>query len=1022
MVTTTLPAPEIIQTLVKRFSDNIKFYKSTRYNEAQLRQEFLDPFFEALGWDVYNKKNFAPLYREVDVERSISFQSTHTAKTPDYTFRLGEDPKFFVEAKRPSENLQTSSDFAFQLKAYAWNKHLPLSILTDFEEFLVFNCRRSPQKTDRPDIDCVMKLTFTDYLDKWDELVSIFSPESIRKGAFDKYAEDNISKKGVIEVDDLFLADISTWRELLARNIALRNMDSIDESGLNYAIQMTIDRIIFLRICEDRGIEPFNQLREITEKPGIYQNLNDLFKRAELKYNSGLFSFKNHKHATVHQDDFTPTLAIDDKALKEIIIHLYYPKRNYNFKAIPVEILGQVYEQFLGKVIRLTPGHMAKIEDKPEVRKAGGVYYTPKYIVDYIVANTVGKLLEVKTPEEVSHLRIVDPACGSGSFLLGAFQYLINWHEDWYFNHDPEKWSRGKEPTLAPVDGGGYRISTPEKKRILINNIYGVDIDAQAVEVTKLSLLLKVLEEESGQLSLGFEHALPDLGNNIQCGNSLIGSDYFDGQLVWDEKEREHVNPFDWHKAFPDVFRQGGFDAVIGNPPYVRIQTMKEWAPQEVVFYNRSFKSAGIGNYDLYGLFLEKGHSILNKDGCLSFIIGSKWLRANYADNLRNLIGKTVVEIIDFSYNQVFENAFVNTCIIKIAKNEQNNFDYIEIPRILNLNFVVNELQKRKFPENVQPLSLENRLLRSSPWQFVTPSIRELINKITKNQPALEEISSRIYQGIKTGSDKVFLVDVKANTNEEVNIFSNEMKREFTIEKGLLRPLFRGSQIKRYHMINENRAIIFPYISRTLIPEKELKKNYPRTYNYMLDNKLKLESRENGGLKGKNWYGYSRNQALDIMEYPKILTPDLSRSVAFAYDEKGEVFFPGGAAGGYGIILKENWNYFYTLGILNSSLIDFYIKQYSTQMESGFFSFEARFIRSVPIHKIDFTAPDEVKQHNRMISLVEHMLELHKRTPQTPHEKERLEREIASTDAQIDRLVYDLYGLTADEIKVVEGG
>ncbi|MDZ4158361.1 MAG: DNA methyltransferase, partial [Anaerolineaceae bacterium] len=292
---------------------------------------------------------------------------------------------------------------------------------------------------------------------------------------------------------------------------------------------------------------------------GIYSQLVELFQRADVKYNSGLFHFSAEKGQITPADTFTPGLKIDDKALKGIINSIYYPCP-YIFKEIPVEILGQVYEQFLGKVIRLTAGRQAKVEEKPEVRKAGGVYYTPKYIVDYIVQNTVGKLLEGKTPQEAAKLKIVDPACGSGSFLLGAYQHLLDWHVKWYMENEPEKWARGKNPALMQTMGGGWKLTTAKKKEILVNNIHGVDIDAQAVEVTKLSLLLKVLEEESGQLSLGFERVLPDLGKNIQCGNSLIGEDYFAGRLVVDEEERRRVNPFEWQSAFPQVFKSQSRD------------------------------------------------------------------------------------------------------------------------------------------------------------------------------------------------------------------------------------------------------------------------------------------------------------------------------------------------------------------------------------------------------------------------------------------------------------------------------
>jgi len=271
-----------------------------------------------------------------------------------------------------------------------------------------------------------------------------------------------------------------------------------------------------------------------------YQRLCQLFQDADDRYNSGLFHFREEKDRTSSPDDLTLDIAIDDKTLKDIFTNLYYPDSPYEFSVLPADILGQVYEQFLGKVIRLTPGHRAVVEEKPEVKKAGGVYYTPTYIVDYIVKQTVGKLVEDKKPGPrgtVSKLKILDPACGSGSFLIGAYQYLLDWHRDQYITDDPEKWAKGRKPCLYQGPGGDWRLTTDERKRILINNIYGVDIDAQAVEVTKLSLLLKVLEDESSEtigktLELFQERALPDLGSNIKCGNSLIGPDFYEGQQI----------------------------------------------------------------------------------------------------------------------------------------------------------------------------------------------------------------------------------------------------------------------------------------------------------------------------------------------------------------------------------------------------------------------------------------------------------------------------------------------------------
>jgi type I restriction-modification system DNA methylase subunit len=243
----------------------------------------------------------------------------------------------------------------------------------------------------------------------------------------------------------------------------------------------------------------YGRLQALLNGEHTYRRLYQLFREADQRYNSGLFYFQKEKDRVESPDDLTPELEIDDAVYKRIIRRLYYPDSPYEFSVLPADILGQVYEQFLGKVIRLTEGHQAKVEDKPEVKKAGGVYYTPTYIVDYIVKNTVGKLLENKTPKQVAKLRILDPACGSGSFLIGAYQYLLDWHRDWYSDNDPKKWASGRNPAIYQGPGGEWKLTTTERKRILLQNIYGVDIDAQAVEVTKLSLLLKVLEGESEQ-------------------------------------------------------------------------------------------------------------------------------------------------------------------------------------------------------------------------------------------------------------------------------------------------------------------------------------------------------------------------------------------------------------------------------------------------------------------------------------------------------------------------------------------
>ena len=409
-----MSAPAKIIQLVNQFKENYNQYKLSSFNEENLKIEFLNPFFEELGWDIQNKKGFSQQYKDVVFEDSIKVG--HSTLAPDYSFRYGGVRKFFVEAKKPSENIDFNAKYSYQLRRYAWSAKLPISILTDFEEFAVYNTRIKPNENDKPSIARIFYYRYTEYIDKWDEIYSIFSKEAIPKGAFDRFADDDKLKRGTSEVDEEFLKEIEGWRSVLALNLALRNKD-LTKRQLNDSVQKTIDRLIFLRICEDRGIENYGLLQSKQNVKDVYSHLKQLFLIADDKYNSGLFNFSYEKNRT-EPDELTLNLNVDDKVLKDIIKRLYPPTSPYAFSVIPIEILGQVYERFLGNIIDLKPNHKAIVELKPEVRKAGGVYYTPQYIVNYIVENSVCILLANKTAEDAKKLKILDPACGSGSFLI----------------------------------------------------------------------------------------------------------------------------------------------------------------------------------------------------------------------------------------------------------------------------------------------------------------------------------------------------------------------------------------------------------------------------------------------------------------------------------------------------------------------------------------------------------------------------------------------------------------------------
>ncbi len=757
--------PGKITELIDLFDRNIDAYKSGHYNETQVRHEFIDPLFMTLGWDVNNEKGNAEAYKDVIHEDSIKVGGI--PKAPDYCFRIGGVRKFFLEAKKPSVYIKEEPHPAYQLRRYAWSAKLPLSILTDFEEFAVYDCRIKPEKTDKASTARILYLTYKEYHERWNDIASIFSHEAILKGFFDKFIESTKAKRGTAEVDKAFLKEIESWREILAKNIAIRN-PRLSRRELNFAVQITIDRIIFLRICEDRGIEDYGRLMSLLNGSQVYKRLCELFYQADEMYNSGLFHFRAEKDYQEPPDELTLSLVIDDKPITNIIKNLYYPDSPYEFSVLPADILGQVYEQFLGKVIRLTQEHRAVVDDKPEVKKAGGVYYTPTYIVDYIVKNTVGKLLEDRTPTQVQKLKILDPACGSGSFLIGAYQYLLDWHREWYENNEPEKWAKSRKPRLCSGSGGDWRLTTDERKRILLNNIYGVDIDTQAVEVTKLSLLLKVLEGENQQtLNLQYklfhERVLPNLSSNIKCGNSLIGPDFYEGKQIdlFDEEERYRINVFDWDTEFPEIMKAGGFDAVIGNPPYIEIQRLNNIYPEECKYIKNNYTTAKDKNIDIYIPFLQKASELLTEEGVLGFICPNRFFTSNYGNNLRKyLINYNIYNIVNFRHYFVFKDADVYTTLFFVKKSNQiSEIPYMEFRGLYKTQ---NKIAERSLNEEINTYtvkdSIDSVFKYEREWLLMANYEKEIFEKIYENKNFLSDLYKEFFVGIQTSKDDVFIL------------------------------------------------------------------------------------------------------------------------------------------------------------------------------------------------------------------------------------------------------------------------
>ena len=858
---------EELAALVARFAKDVRGYTGPDYSEARLRDDFLNPLFAALGWDISNRAGLIQSKREVEIESRTRVGSSR--KRADYLFRTDGRDRFVCEAKKPREELGKAH--IFQAKRYAWNKDLPFAVLTDFEEMKFFIVGSRPN-SEEPAVGELKSLHYTDYEANarylWDHL----SRESVGSGFIDRLI-DELPKKAAgkgrarqgylikpdrnraLDVD--FLNFLDEARRELASSLFKHNDRELllADGTLNAATQKILDRILFLRICEDRDIDTGARLQSLVETwekstaralperrslireepasrgpqpPGesLYRVLVNHFRVLDRRPASRVPFFNGQ----LFKKDPSEDLEVGDDFLVNFIGDLSDENSPYLFNAIPVEILGSVYERFLGKVVRLQ-GRGVTVEEKPEVRKAGGVYYTPRYIVDYIVEQTVGKLLdEAATAEDwktfttrSEALRFLDPACGSGSFLIRVFERTCeHWEarltrelparED---KEDRAAWEKKhRQRCWVDRETNAVHLTVDLKRRILTSNIYGVDLDAGAVEVTQLSLYLKMLEGENSTTLQRQRDLLPDeaevallppLQDNIKHGNSLIASDF---SMVPEDLVRVHA--FDWPVQFREVVKAGGFDAVVGNPPYIRIQGF----PEDQITYFGNRYHAATGNYDIYVNFIERGFMLLSELGRFGTIVPNKFFRTDYGMGLRKLLGEqsAVYKIVDFGSEQVFE-ATTYTCLLFLCRAGHGVFDFA---------------MSKASEEDLKALTCEKRpssSLVGSTWTFASETEANLLQKLRARGVRLLDLPADMSRGSSTGDDEVFVVDANAHGLEEDT---------------LRMPLF-ASDFSRYHFAPQDKwRVIFPYVRSDggfrLMKSAELHASSPNTFLHLQAN------------------------------------------------------------------------------------------------------------------------------------------------------------------------------------------
>ena len=983
---------DILHELVRKYEQNRDYYLTPRFNETMLRSEFLDPLFELLGWDIKNSAGKRTNEREVLLEEPLKKDVLTHSKKPDYTFRLFGERKFFVEAKKPCVKIEVEDDPAKQVRRYGYSAGLKVSVLSNFEYLFIYDTSYPVKEEDVRTVALIKSYHYKDYENAFEEISQFLGKESVYSGAFDDIWKDIESKVSHQSVDDLFLAQINEWRLLLGEQILSVSPD-MELPELGDIVQSYINKILFLRVCEDRNIETYQRLLQIAEKDDGNELIGK-FREADRKYNSGLFTERL-------SSDIVCNIR---SSFWTIIRQLYYPESPYSFTVLSSDILGRIYEIFIAQRLALVKGKLA-IVNKPE-NEERDIVTTPTFIIQEILSRTIGEQIEGKNLQQLCELQIADIACGSGAFLLQLFQLLQDTLIDYL--------QKNAKQELIQTSINTYKLPFETKRSLLTRCIYGVDKDFNAVESCKFGLLLKLLEGEDVDSLSRFHPILPSLDENIFYGNSLLSS------ADVPEKEKESINPFD--------FAERRFDYIIGNPPYMKTEDIKNLTPVEYKIYPKHFKSA-YKQYDKYFLFIERALHLLKEDGKLGYIVPSKFMKVGAAQELRRIIadGGYLQSILSFGAFQVFSDKSTYTCILVLNKKKNITFRFAEVEdfkawRVRNRNAV--SMSER-----------DASCISEDTWVLCSDEHQALFNMIWKKSAPLSDVvgDDCIFNGIQTSANKVY-VFTPTRADKKYYYFVGTNKRTYKIEKNVTKPYFQTVQgednLTSFRSFEPNARVIFPYTRAkggklSLLKLKAIEKKYPEFFRYLTDFKTVLASPKRDikptPVKKDEWYRYGRSQSLEACEVKeKMIIGVLSQADKYAIDTNGTFVTSGGTAGYCMVRVPEGKHYsiYYIQAILGSIQGEWMASLYGEIFRGGYIARGTKVLKQLPIRTIDFTNGDDVALHDAIVDRQKRLIDLGDKmagVKSNPRKLTPLRRQFDMLKTEQQHAINALYGMSEEE-------
>ena len=928
-----------LDALVRKFEAGKAFYTSSAsgYQEAEVRSEFIDPFLRAFGWDIENLEGLAPEVRDVVREETQSDSSSvHTR--PDYSMRVLGYTQFFIEAKKPSIDIRNSRDSAFQARAYGWSGGHPISVLTNFETIRVFDASVPVSDTDTADTALIFECGFVEFVRRRTDLEELIGRAAVVRDDWLDGWVDKPERQIYLPADQRFIQQWNIWRRYLGGRIIAKE-PGMSSQILNDVVQEILNRLIFLRMCEDRHIEEPHSLLKATL--GGAEVTRRFFVAKGRRFGPLLYR---------QNDPFEPLNLVPQEALVEVVEGLYPPKSPFSFAVLDADFLGQVYESTLAEHLQIKSSEVTLATKNEYVKR--DVVVTPQWLVSL----TVDHAFKAKSRSSVQPT-VLDFAVGSGRFLLSAFDHLVR-REVEVRRYRASNQGLRNNANADPV------LTFEVKKHLVQKFCYGIDIDFNAVIMTRFALMMKLLEGES-RLTLPRQGALfSDFSGNIVHGNTLVRSVASDVS----EELRTMTQPVTWESlGVPE-----NFDIILGNPPYMNTEEMRKYNLVEFEYIKKNYRSA-IRQFDKYFAFVEFALAHLTKTGVIGVVIPNKWMTIESATEFRSLLrsSASIAYLANFGHLQLFEKKSVYVCSLVLSVPPFASVAYAEPKSISMAKFG----QVEWFQTNRSDLSADNEAALVLP---ANKGEKNLLSSIVVNSVPLGTVG-RLRNGVQTSANRIMILKEFRETDELI-----EFERDgvtWSVEKELTRPYVDDSaSVMSHRFVKADARIVFPYWTTedelgrqrwVVIPEAQMETRYPLAFKYLSHFRSKLSKRSiPAAEKRKAFYVYGRTQAIEwCTDAPKILYTNNQRGDKYALDVIGTVYQSGGTAGEVAIFPgEEGYSLDFILALLDQTEIEFFLSKRGSSFRGGYTARGTAVIADVPVPVLDFDSPADQSFHDEVSS------------------------------------------------------